>query len=367
MKVGVLGGGQLGRMLALDGYPLGLTFRFLEPKEDPSVARLGEVVAGEYDDPDAVRRLARGMDVVTYEFENVPVSSARLLLEEGTEVHPAPAALEMAQDRLREKEGFGALDIPTADFRAVETEEGLEAAVEELGAPVVAKVRHGGYDGKGQTVVEEPGEVGRAWEELGGRPLIVEELVNFARELSVLGVRGRDGETAFYPLAENRHVDGILRESVAPAPELTAELQAAAESYAHRLLEELGYVGVLALELFQVDGRLLANEVAPRVHNSGHWTLDGAAHSQFENHVRAVCGLPLGGTHARGPTAMYNLLGRIPDPAPLLEIPGVHLHVYDKSPRAMRKLGHVNVTGDHPEMVRARLEAVREVVEGAES
>lgn len=364
MKVGVLGGGQLGRMLALAGYPLGLGFRFLEPKEDPSVARLGELVSGEYDDPEAVLRVARGVDVVTYEFENVPVTSARLLLDEGVVVHPAPAALEMAQDRIREKEGFRRLDIPTADYRAVEERAGLEEALEELGTPAVLKVRHGGYDGKGQLVLEGTDDVEQAWAELGGQPLILEEFVDFSRELSVLGVRGREGEMAFYPLAENRHVDGILRSSVAPAPELTAELQAEAESYAYRLLEHLDYVGVLALELFQAGDRLLANEVAPRVHNSGHWTLDGAHHSQFENHLRAVCGFALGGAGATRPTAMYNLLGRIPDPRPLLEIPGVHLHVYGKSPRPMRKLGHVNVTGADPEAVRIGLEAVREAVEG---
>lgn len=363
MKVGVLGGGQLGRMLALEGYPLGLAFRFLEWKENPSVARVGEVVRGRYDDDEALRRLARGMDVVTYEFENVPVESARLLVDEGVVLHPPAEALEMAQDRLREKRGFRELGIPTADYRAVDDRDGLDRALEEVGTPAVLKVRSGGYDGKGQLFVDGPEDAEAAWRELGGHPLILEERVDFDRELSVLGVRGRGGRTAFYPLSENRHEDAVLRVAIAPAPGLPPELQARAESYSRRLLESLDYVGVLALELFQVGDRLLANEIAPRVHNSGHWTLDGARHSQFENHVRAVCGLPLGGTEAREPTAMFNLLGRIPDRARILEVPGAHLHDYDKSPRPMRKLGHVNVTASDVEDALAGVEAVRRVAE----
>ncbi len=346
MKLGVLGGGQLGRMLALAGYPLGLEFRFLEAKDDPSVGRLGEVVQAAYDDAGALRRLARGMDRVTYEFENVPVESARLLLDRGVGVDPAPAALAMARDRVR----------------AVDGRQGLDDALDDLGLPAVLKTRRGGYDGKGQFLLSTPGDVEEAWDALGEEALVLEAFVDFDRELSVLGVRSREGEVRCYPLVENDHVDGILRTSIAPAPRRSEELQARAEGYASRLLDELAYVGVAAVELFQIGEDLLANELAPRVHNSGHWTLDGARCSQFENHLRAVCGFALGSTEAREHTGMFNLLGGIPDPARILEIPGAHLHIYDKSPRPLRKLGHVNVTGSDRAEVRAGLEAVRAVV-----
>jgi len=362
VKVGILGGGQLGRMLALEGYPLGMRFRFLEGKEDPPVASLGEVVKGAYDDPDAVDRFGEGLDVVTYEFENVPVESA-LRLEERVPVHPAPAALEMAQDRLVEKESFRELGIPTAPFRPVDDRGGLDEAVEALGLPAVLKTRRFGYDGKGQEVLGEAADLDPAWERLGGRPLILEGFVDFGRELSILAVRGRDGAVAFYPLVENRHDDGILVASRAPAPELSSDLQARAEDYARRVLEHLGYVGVLAVELFQVGEELWANEMAPRVHNSGHWSLDGAWHSQFENHLRAVCGLPLGRTRVRGASAMRNLLGRLPEREKLLALEGVHLHLYAKAPRPRRKLGHVNVSGTGADEVTRRLRAVEALLE----
>lgn len=361
MKVGVLGGGQLGRMLALEGIPLGLHFRFLEPKEDPSVAGLGDWVRGAYDDEEALRRLADGVDVITYEFENVPVGSARLLRELGLEVHPAPPALEMAQDRLEEKTGFQELGIPVADFRPVGSREDLADAVEAVGTPAVLKTRFGGYDGKGQVVLDGPDSVDSAWDALGGRPLILEAFVDFYRELSILAVRSREGEIRSYPLVQNEHRDGILRESVAPAAEVDADLQALAESHVSALMEHLGYVGVVALELFQTGDALLANEMAPRVHNSGHWTLDGAVHSQFENHLRAVCGLPLGSTEVRGHSAMYNLLGSIPDSSELLAVPDAHLHLYDKEPRPLRKLGHVTVTSPDSEGAREGLEALRRI------
>ena len=363
MKVGVLGGGQLGRMLALEGFPLGLDFVFLEPKDDPSVAGLGELVRGEYDDREALGRLAERVDVITYEFENVPVESARFLEELGLEVHPAPPALEMAQDRLAEKEGFRELGIPVGEFRAVETRDELDAAVEELGTPAVLKTRFGGYDGKGQVVIGDGGEVDAAWDELGGQRLILEEFVDFQRELSIVAARDRSGDFHAYPLVENEHRDGILRETIAPAPDVSDDLQERATDYVRALMDHLGYVGIVALELFQEGGRLLANEMAPRVHNSGHWSLDGAVHSQFENHLRAVCGLPLGDPSPRGHSTMINLLGRIPETADLLGIPGAHLHIYDKDPRPLRKLGHVTVTGADRETVRERADALRRLAE----
>ncbi len=353
-----MGGGQLGRMLALDGYPLGLRFRFLEPKEEAPVDFVGEVVRADYDDEDALARFAQGLDVVTYEFENVPVGAARFL-EERLPVYPPPAALRLAQDRLAEKQGFEAVGIPTTTFHPVDSRAQLEEAIGRVGLPAVLKTRRGGYDGKGQEVIHGPRDVEGAWNALGARtPLLLERFVDFRRELSIVGVRGAGGETRFYPLVENEHRSGVLYLTQAPAPLVSAELQARAEGYLSALLDELGYVGVLSLELFQTSDGLLANEVAPRVHNSGHWTQDGALTSQFENHVRAVCGLPLGPTEARESTAMVNLLGQVPDVARLLEIPGAHAHLYDKEPRPWRKIGHVNVTGPDPATVRAAVERV---------
>ncbi len=344
MIVGIMGGGQLGRMLALAGTPLGLRFRFLEPRSPSPVDGLGEVVRGAYDDLDAVRRFADGVAVVTYEFENVPVASARALAGD-VPVFPPAAALEMAQDRLREKEGFGRLGIPTAPYRTVDSSEELREAVAEVGLPAVLKTRRLGYDGKGQAVLREPADLEAAWERLGGRPLILEGFVDFSRELSIVAVRGRDGSEAFYPLVENHHDQGVLARTIAPAPDLTPALQETAEGYARALLEELDYVGVLALELFHVDGELWGNEVAPRVHNSGHWSQDGAVTSQFENHMRAVAGFPLGSTDPVGRTVMVNLLGAAPRSSSVLCEPGAHLHLYDKAPRPGRKIGHVNVVG----------------------
>lgn len=357
MRVGILGGGQLGRMLALEGYPLGLSFRFLEPYPDPPVRALGEVVLAEYDDLGALEAFARGVDVVTYEFENVPVRSARAL-ERHAPVFPPSAALEAGQDRLREKQVFEALEIPTADFVPVDERGDLDTGVVRVGLPAVLKTRRLGYDGKGQVVIRSHAELDEAWARLGGRPLILERFVRFSRELSIVGVRGRDGATAFYPLAENEHRGGILHMTLAPAPVRTESLQDRAEAYARGLMERLEYVGVMALELFQEGDELLAGEMAPRVHNSGHWTLDGAECSQFENHLRAVCGYPLGSTAARGQAGMLNLVGVAPPAERVLAVPGVRLHLYDKAPRPGRKLGHVNVVGEDPSAVRAVLETV---------
>ena len=347
MIVGVLGGGQLGRMLALAGYPLGLRFRFLDRAADATSGQVGELVVGDYEDAAVLDRFAAGLTVATYEFENVPVVAARRLAER-VPVFPAARALEVAQDRLAEKTLFGELGIPVAPFARVDTRADLEAAAGRLGLPAVLKTRRFGYDGKGQAVLREPGDVEAAWAHLGGVPLLLEGFVPFERELSVLAARGRDGQTAFYPLVENHHRDGILRKSLAPAPGLTPDLTAQAEAHAARVLDALGYAGVLAIELFQEGGRLLANELAPRVHNSGHWTIEGAETSQFENHLRAVLGLPLGSTAPRGVSAMLNLIGATPDPAAVLAVPGAHVHLYGKAPAPGRKLGHLTLRADEP-------------------
>ncbi|HEY1375255.1 MAG TPA: 5-(carboxyamino)imidazole ribonucleotide synthase [Gemmataceae bacterium] len=359
MIVGIVGGGQLGRMLALAGIPLGLRFRVLDPASEAATDPVADRVVGEYEDYAALADFVRGLDVVTYEFENVPVRSTRWLAER-VPVHPPPAALEVAQDRIHEKQFFVRAGIPVPEFRDVQTRADFDAALAAIGLPAVLKTRRFGYDGKGQAVLRTAADAEAAWGLLGGRPLILEQLVPFDRELSILAVRSRGGATVFYPLVENEHRGGILCRSRAPAPDVDRELQTKAERYAAAALEGLDYVGVLAIEFFQVNGSLLANEMAPRVHNSGHWTIEGAETSQFENHLRAVIGWPLGSTTAVGHSLMLNLIGTIPDPAAVLAVDGAHLHLYGKSPRPGRKLGHVTLHAAEAESLRrqwARLNA----------
>ena len=355
-RIGILGAGQLGRMLALAGFPLGLDFAFLDPNEDAPAGTLGELIVGDYDDPQGLARLST-CDVVTYEFENVPIEAAERLAE-GVDVFPPPSALRVAQDRLYEKEYFRTLDIPTAEFLPVESRAALGAAFAKLGAPSLLKTRRFGYDGKGQFFLLSEKDLEPAWQALGNVPLILERFVPFERELSILGVRSKTGEVAFYPLIENRHHEGILRQSSCPARE-TDELLPLAESYCARLLEQSSYVGVLTLELFQRGGELFANEMAPRVHNSGHFSIEGARTSQFENHLRAVLGLPLGSTEAPEPAAMLNLIGALPERSRVLEVPGTHLHFYGKAPRPGRKVGHITVTGPSYYELEKRLARLR--------
>jgi 5-(carboxyamino)imidazole ribonucleotide synthase len=342
-QVTVLGGGQLGRMLGLAGIPLGLTFRFLDPSAEAPAGAVGELVVGGLDDVAAATSAALGATVVTFEWEGVPAEIARALAVD-VAVRPSARALEVSQDRVIEKETFRALRIATAPFRAIDDRVGLDAAITELGLPAVLKTRRGGYDGKGQAVLHSAGDADTAWAELGGVPLILESFVAFERELSIIAVRGLDGALACWPVVENTHVGGILRLTRAPAPRVDAELQARAVACIQPLLESLEYVGVCCVELFDVNGELLANEMAPRVHNSGHWTIEGADTSQFENHLRAVLGLPLGATTARGVSAMVNCIGGMPDAAAVLAIPGAHLHDYGKAPRHARKVGHITAT-----------------------
>jgi 5-(carboxyamino)imidazole ribonucleotide synthase len=324
--VGCIGGGQLGRMLGLAGLPLGLSLRFLDPAPDACAREVGELVVAAYDDPDGLDRLAAGAEVVTFEFENVPVDAARRI-----GAVPGAASLEEGQDRLKEKELFRSLGIPTALF----------GTLAETGVPALVKTRRLGYDGKGQRRVTDPGEALTDGE-------LAEELVEFDRELSIVGVRGSHGETRFWPVGENVHREGILRVTRAPAPDAP---QAEAEALCAAVMEALGHVGVLAVELFQVGERLLANELAPRVHNTGHWTIDGAETSQFENHLRAILGLPLGGTAAHAPCVMVNLIGDAPPTGELLALPGARLHLYGKSPRPGRKIGHVTLVDPDDETV----------------
>jgi 5-(carboxyamino)imidazole ribonucleotide synthase len=339
MIVGIVGGGQLGRMLCLAGIPLGLQFRVLDPAPDAATDPVADRVVGEFDDYSALADFVRGLDVVTYEFENVPIGTIRWLADR-VPVFPPPAALAVAQDRLAEKQFFTRIGIPVPEFRPVDSRNDFDAAAANIGLPAVLKTRRFGYDGKGQRVLRTADDVNAAWQILGGRPLIVEQLVPFDRELSVLAMRGRDGRMACYPLVQNQHRDGILRCSVAPAPGVDGELQDRAETFVRSALVALDYVGILAIEFFEIGGRLLANEMAPRVHNSGHWTIEGAETGQFENHLRAILGWPLGSTTAIGHSWMVNLIGTIPNAA---HVAGAHLHLYGKAPRPGRKLGHLTI------------------------
>jgi 5-(carboxyamino)imidazole ribonucleotide synthase len=362
VTIGVLGGGQLGRMLALAGATLGERFLLLDPSAESPGGHVAELRVGLYDDEGALAELAARCEVVTYEFESVPVAAVRAVEARGVPVFPPPGALAVAQDRFAEKSFFVRLGIPTAPFARVDSRDDLARAIDTLGLPAVLKTRRFGYDGKGQAVIRARDGIDAAWAAVNGAPSIVEQFVPFDRELSILGVRGREGSAASYALVENHHAGGILRVSYAPAARVDAALQAKASAYVEQIARELSYVGVIALELFEVNGELVANEMAPRVHNSGHWTIEGAETSQFENHVRAILGLPLGSTACLGASAMINVIGEMPDRARLLEVEGAHVHVYGKDPAPGRKLGHVTMRGATHAAIAERVERLRAIV-----
>jgi len=355
--VGILGGGQLARMLALAAAPLGVSCVAFDPDATACCAPYARLQTGDYLDHNALARFADAVDVVTFDFENVPADTARWLSAR-VPVLPNPQALAISQDRLSEKNLFVEVGIPVPAFAAVSSREQWQQALDNIGTPCILKTRRLGYDGKGQFRLRSREDADAAWAVLGPQAqtvgLIVEALVPFERELSVLAVRRRNGELRTWPLTENWHVDGVLSASLAPAS-VSPDVQQIAVSYASTLAERLDYVGVFALELFCHGGQLLANEMAPRVHNSGHWTMEGAPTSQFENHLRAILDLPLGATAMCGHTAMLNWVGVLPDPLPILACPDGHWHVYGKSPRPGRKLGHASVRADTPAALRALL------------
>lgn len=358
--VGILGGGQLARMLALAGAPLGLRFLVMDSVADACAAQFVPLLQADYRDQAALAEFASRVDVVTFDFENVPAESAQWLAQR-VPVFPGPRALAVAQDRLAEKTLFNQLGIPTPRYSAIESQAGLEAALAEIGTPAILKTRRLGYDGKGQFRLRQASDAAAAWAALGAQAstvgLILEAFVGFDRELSVVAVRGRDGEFRSWPLTRNWHAEGILSASLAPA--VTApDLAARALEHARRVAEALDYVGVFALELFECGGELLANELAPRVHNSGHWTIEGAVCSQFENHLRAVLGLPLGATDARGHSCMLNWVGELPAARAVLAEPGAHWHDYGKTPRTGRKVGHATCVADSLGEFAAQIERV---------
>lgn len=347
MTVGILGAGQLGRMLALAGYPLGLDFLFLDPAVDPPAGQLAPVLRGAFNDEAPLIQLSERAEVVTIDWENVSVDALRTIAAASskkgrksrrTRIAPPVPAISTAQDRVSEKRLFERLAIPTTRWQAVSSRPQLERAMQEIGLPGVLKTRRLGYDGKGQAVIRSLEDAERAWQEIGQAPLIYEERIPFDCEVSIIGARSRSGEVAIYPLNGNVHAEGILRLTRAPyGPPAWHRL---ASKYLERVLTHFRYVGILTIEFFVCDGRLIANEMAPRVHNSGHWTIEGAVTSQFENHLRAILDLPLGSTRASGYSAMLNLIGSVPPRATVLGWEGVHLHDYGKEPRPGRKVGH---------------------------
>lgn len=339
MIIGIVGGGQLARMMALAGIPLGMRFIFLDPAEDACAAPLGEHLRGDFADEGLLNHMAERADVVTYEFENVPPAAIAHLTKK-VDVFPSEQALATARDRLNEKSLFTALEIPTVPYATVDSLAELQQAVSAIGLPAILKTRTMGYDGKGQLVLRSDEDVHDAWDKLGKVPLILEKMITFKRELSIISVRNRNGETRYYPLSENHHREGILHTSLSlPAD----DQQTRAEEYAERLMNKLDYVGVMALELFDTGEGLLANEMAPRVHNSGHWSIEGADTSQFENHLRAISGLPMGSTEATGYAKMFNFIGKVPNISSVLSIQGAHLHDYEKKPMPGRKVGHATI------------------------
>ncbi len=348
-----MGGGQLGRMLGLAGIPLGFQFLFLDPAADACAGSTGGLLQGRFDDADAARKLARQVDLATFDFENVPAASARAV-EDICPLYPGSNALAASQDRLVEKELLVQLGAAVPPYHAVSRRTDLLEGLDAIGYPAVVKTRRFGYDGKGQAMLRDPEDLERAWQVLGDSPLILEAFVPFEAECSLIGVRARDGATRFWPLTRNVHDGGILALSLPGT--LEAGLQLAAEGIMHRLMEHLDYTGVLTMEFFVRDGALLFNEFAPRVHNSGHWTIDGSVCSQFENHLRAVSGLPLGETGMLAPSLMFNWIGKMPPLDRALGIPGLHWHDYGKQPRPGRKIGHATLTAATPAELAERAE-----------
>lgn len=340
MRLGILGGGQLAQMLTLAAYPLGIHTRCIDPDPTACARNLTEVMTAEWTDETALRSFLSAVDVVTYETENIPLSCAAMVAAQRP-LYPSVETLRIAQDRLHEKIFFQSLQIPTPAFRYVDSEAMLQDAVAELGLPSVLKTRRMGYDGKGQAVLKTSEDLPSAWRHLKNSALILESFINFEYEVSLIATRNQSGDVRFYPLTQNKHQNGILRWSQAPFENISLEKRA--KDYANRILNALDYVGTLAIEFFYDGEQLLANEIAPRVHNSGHWTIEGAQTSQFENHLRALFQLPLGSTKTTGHSFMLNCIGEMPDMDSVLAIPGVHYHTYGKSPRPHRKLGHITL------------------------
>lgn len=363
MRIGILGGGQLGRMLAMAAHRHGFTPVIFSPSGGCATAVTDQNVIRPWDDHAALDAFAKSVDVCTFEVEHVPLAAVERVAER-VPFHPNPAALRPTRDRLLEKQLLRRVGVPTAPFvDLTDSPETARRIGEHVGFPALVKLRTGGYDGRGMFKVHNEDEALAAFHELGA-PCIAEGWVPWTRELSIIGARNAAGELSFWDVGENVHVDGILRHAIVPAPGLSSSAEAELRAHAQRLLEDLDYVGVIAVEFFETPDGLVANEIAPRVHNSGHWTQDGAWTCQFENHIRAIAGLSLGETSLRRPCAMVNTIGGVPALSDLLE-PGVAPHLYDKTARAGRKIGHINLSAPTSEARDALLARVREKIEAA--
>jgi 5-(carboxyamino)imidazole ribonucleotide synthase len=361
MKIGVLGAGQLGRMLALAGYPLELDFHFFDTSGHPS-AGLGHVTIDQNGSNNRlIEQFLSDVDLVTYEFENLPLKLTQKI-EQTKPLYPSSESIRVGQNRAKEKALFTQLGIPTAEYRLANSEEELASATRELGYPVVAKSVTEGYDGKGQYVIKGPADIKVAWDSIKHPHLMVESFVIFRRELSIIAVRSASKELAFYPLAENIHSEGILRYSTAPAPRLTEAMELQARRYVGLTMDQLDHVGVLTLELFDSEQGLLANEMAPRVHNSGHWSIEGANCSQFENHLRAISDMPLGDTTAALPACMINIIGHKGNIREIMKLPYAHIHLYGKEERQGRKLGHITVIAEDYETLQTRVKTIADLL-----
>ncbi len=358
MKVGILGGGQLARMMALAGYSMGIHTLCLDPIANVCAADVTKVIQADFTDEKQLKAFAEQVDVITFETENIPLSTAEWV-NEIKPIYPTLEALKIGQDRWLEKNLFKALCIPTPAFAAINNVTELEQAVAKIGLPAVLKTRRFGYDGKGQLVLKQATDMTGAWEKLGKQALILEQFIPFERELSLIAVREKNGNIQFYPLVENLHKQGILQLSQAPFENNL--LQQKAEGYVQAILNKLNYVGTFVIELFQKGEELLANEMAPRVHNSGHWTIEGAVTCQFANHLRAICGLPLGSTAAKGYSAMFNIIGEYPEQKKILSIPEAHYHTYEKQAKPKRKLGHITINVADKAIYEQRLRQLQKI------
>ncbi|GLQ31036.1 5-(carboxyamino)imidazole ribonucleotide synthase [Litoribrevibacter albus] len=370
MKVGVLGGGQLGRMMAIAGYPLGIEFGLFDPAKDACGGQVAKLHNSPFEVTEELKKFVDEYDVFTYEFENVPLELAEYISQHKP-LYPGKDALYYSQHRLREKQLFVDLGVPVTKFSKVDDRASLLNAGQEVGIPFILKTTTLGYDGKGQYRVTSEAELAELADKLfpedgeacehttyaGVSEYIAEAFVNFTRELSIISVRDQAGNCVFYSPAENEHRDGILHLSVAPAANLSDEKLANLQSYARKLLEKLDYVGVLSIEFFETDEGLVVNEFAPRVHNSGHWSMEGSITGQFENHIRAICGLPLGDTTNRSVSAMYNLVGHDVNRSVMTES-DVHLHWYGKEIKDKRKVGHVNILAENYDSLNKKIEYV---------
>jgi 5-(carboxyamino)imidazole ribonucleotide synthase len=353
--IGIVGAGQLGRMMALAGYPMGLRFRFLDSGPETPGGQVGPIIEGEFVNEERLGKLADSVDILTFDVENVPADVIERIAKR-CPFRPPVNALATAQDRLGEKTMFVELGVQTPGFHAVDTRADLDDAVAKVGLPLVLKTRRLGYDGRGQVLIRTADELDAGFEQLAGVPLIAEEFIHFDLEVSAIGARTPSGKSVLYPLSHNVHDSGILRYSIAPYDD--AALMAQARDIMERMLTHFDYSGILTIEFFVRDGQLIANEIAPRVHNSGHWTIEGAVTSQFENHLRAILDWPLGSTRAREHSAMVNFLGHMPAREDILAIDGAHYHDYGKSPRPGRKIGHCTITAATSQARDAALEKV---------